>query len=225
VWYAGLMSRAPRLWLALTLCAPGCGGHDDAHGPVGELAADEYFYDCQDPARPGNLPAFATDEAFREFVNKDAAAPPTVSDTQGPRLTAPMPPTKLSAASPPTLQFAVMQSAAASRPAPAPPRRAARWPGLRAWLSSVVEGTAHAHCAAVSGDLFLLRLIDRDTTIYTALSGLPSFTPGAAAWKKALDGRIDHGITVTIERATFSTGSITNGPYVAASAPTFSVGP
>jgi hypothetical protein len=219
------MSRAPALWLALSLCASGCGGNDDDHGGgIGDPAADEYFYDCEDASKPGDLTVFATDEAFREFINKEAAAPPMKSDTLAPRLTAPMPPIKLSAAAPPLLTFALTQSAA--RPAaPTLLRRPARWPGLRVWLWSLVEGTAQAHCAAVSGDLYLVRLVDKDTTVYTALTAVRSFTPGAAAWKKALDGRIDHGITITVERAVFSTGSITQGPYLATSAPTFTVGP
>jgi hypothetical protein len=77
----------------------------------------------------------------------------------------------------------------------------------------------------VSGDNYLVRLIDQDVAIYTALLSVTAFTPGTAVWRRALDGRIDHGATVTIERVTFSAGAVTAGPYVATSAPTFSVGP
>jgi hypothetical protein len=223
------MSRA-RVAAAMLLSLFACACNDQhGAGPGGTTlppAADEYFYDCEAPTKPPSLAVYATDEAFKEFVNKDAAAPPMKNDALAPHLTDPVPPATLSATTPPTFTFAPMQSAAA--PARPPARMAARAPApfrLGRFLSSLLEGTAHAHCAAVSGDNFLVRLIDKDTIIYTALVSVVSFTPGEAAWKKALDGRLEHGVTVTIERATFSTGSITLGPYVAASSPTFTVGP
>jgi hypothetical protein len=212
------MRRLVGRWTSIAcLVAAGCQGQ----GAGSAASADEYFYDCEDAARPAGLTVFATDETFQEFVNKDAAAAPTRSDVLAPRLNAPPSPGKLSAASAPTFSFSAIQMASGSKPAARKPGRR----GVGRWLWSLVEGTAWAHCPAVSGDNYLFRVNDGDTTVYTALLSVTSFTPGAAAWKRALDGRLDHPVTITIERATFSTGSITLGPYLATIAPTFSVGP
>jgi hypothetical protein len=223
-----IMSRASFVLRAATVTAAlvGCQATDDGGA---EIVADEFFWDCEDAARPPALTVFATDEAFKEFVNSDAASPPTRNDALAPHLTTPATPANLSASVPPTFVFQPTRTAAAEHRPPstrlaAAPRAIRRNRGLVRWLSSLVEGTAWAHCPAVSGDNFLVRVIDRDTTIYTALLSVTSFTPTAQMWNKALDGRLAHTLTVTIERATFSTGKITLGPYVATTSPMFTVG-
>jgi hypothetical protein len=182
-------------------------------------SADEYFYDCDDPARPAGLTTFATDDAFKQLSTHEAMTAPIEDDQLGPRLTAPVP-GRLSAGTPPTFSFQAMAMAA--------PRAAGVRPGGRRplrWLASLVEGTAQARCMAGSGENFLLRVNDGDTIAYTALASVTSFTPGATAWTRALDGRVEHQVTVTVERAGFVNGTLASGPYVATIAPAFTVAP
>jgi hypothetical protein len=209
--------------LAVALLAPAaCGGHD--HPDTGE--ADEFFYDCEN--KPATVTVFATDEAFIEFINKEAGVGFKQDDSQAPRLLAPAPGSTLSAVTPPSVSFEVGASASRARPG----RRTAclvaprsRWSAVWRALSPV--GTAYAHCPPVSGENFLFR-ITRDSdkqAIYTALLSVTSFTPTATVWSKALAGQAGQAVTLTLARAVYSKGDITNGPFVSSTPLRFTVGP
>ena len=93
------------------------------------------------------------------------------------------------------------------------------------WLSPVA--TAHAHCLPVSGDNFLLRLTrdgDRQAA-YSALTSVTDFTPTAATWAKALQGRAGQTLRLTLIRAFYSGGAITDGPFVGNQVASFVVAP
>lgn len=99
------------------------------------------------------------------------------------------------------------------------------WRRALAWLSPIA--IAHAHCTPVSGDNFLLRLTrDGDSKpAYSALASVTSFTPTAAAWTKAMQGRAGQTLKVTLMRAFYSSGTITDGPFVGTQATSFVVAP
>lgn len=198
-----------------------CHGHSE-EGPQ----ADEYLYDCESDAGAPGAMNYATDENFALFVNKEAANAVVKDDARAARLTSPAPGTTLSAATPPTFSFQVMAAAPAApgarRWARACPRPS-RW--QRLWSAISFEGTAWAHCGAVSGDNYLLRVTDGGAAVYTALLSVTSFTPKAEVWSKALSGRAGHTVTVTVERATLLRGDITQGPFAPTNPPTFMVGP
>ncbi len=204
--------------LALLLL-PAC--HDHAHGGP---SADEFVYDCEN--KPAGEVAFASDESFRAFVDREAGAGFVPDDARAPRLTSPAPGAMLSATTPPRVSF---QAAQAARGAPdrslLRPVPRSRWARVRAWLSPV--GTAYAHCPAVNGDNFLLRFSDAESgaPAYTAVLSVTSFTPDATKWKKAMQARQGKSLKLTLARATFMGGRITVGPFVPTVAPMFSLGP
>lgn len=219
------------LWLAA------CGGHhqNDGDGPK----ASEYLYDCQHV--PAGMTAFATDESFAEFINKEAAGGLVVSDAQAPTLTAPAAGATLSASVPPAVALAVTVATRtpggvridASPAAPADRdgaqgsgrsrARRSLWASVRRWFS--IEGTAWAHCGAVSSDNFLFRLSRGTTPVYTAWLSVTTFTPSADVWKAAMKDLAGQTLTATVARAEFSNGRIAAGPFVPTAAPTFVVGP
>jgi hypothetical protein len=207
----------------LALALAGCHDHDHDDEPT----ADEFFFDCE--SSPAGATVFATDEAFVEFVNKEAANGLTKDDAQAPKLTSPAAGGTISAATPPMFTFMNMPTARLDarpgrRTGPCPVRRS-RWAAARAFFS--LEGTAYAHCPAVSGENFLFRLTKEGDSkpLYTALLSVTSFTPSAAKWNKALAGRSGQTVTLTLARAVLSKGTITNGPFVPATAIKFTVGP
>ncbi len=198
-----------------------CHGHHDEEGP----SVDEYFYSCES-APDGGATTFATDESFAAFVNKESANAVVKDDSKAARLVIPVAGATLSVATPPQFSFSVAV-AGMSRSAPghfaAACLRPARPGRLARWLA--FEGTAWAHCGAVSGENFLLRVIDGGATVYSAMLSVTSFSPTAAAWTKAMSGRSGHTVTISIERATLLKGDISAGPFAPVAAPTFLLGP
>jgi hypothetical protein len=102
-------------------------------------------------------------------------------------------------------------------------RRPSRWATL--WRAVSPVGTAWAHCPAVTGVNHLFRLDDGATPVYTALLSVTSFTPNAAKWRKALEGRTGKILTLTLARAVFGDGDVREGPFVASTKATFTVRP
>jgi hypothetical protein len=190
--------------------------------PTSGLRADEYFYDCESSA--SDVQVFATDEAFVEFINKEIANGLKVDDLQAPKLLTPAPGTPLSMAAPPQVSFQVGAMAGAGTAgracAAARPR-----PGrlIRAILP---VGIAHAHCPVVTGDnyLFRVRREGEENPLYTAHLSVTSFTPGQAKWSKALAGLAGQTVVITVARAIYSRGTITNGPFVSSVSNRFTIG-
>lgn len=215
------MTRAAALLLALTAAC-----HHHHHGPAGGPRADEYFHDCDQA--PDGLRTFATDESFAEMINKEAAGGVVRDDAQAAHLAAPPAGSVLSASVPPTFTLRVGTMAAApatGRPARACAARRPRAPGILTALAPI--GTAHAHCAPVNGENFLLRVTAEGDSapLYAAQLSVTSFTPGAEAWRRALGGVAGRTVTVTVLRAIYGKGTITNGPFAATTPARFTVGP
>lgn len=200
---------------ALSLVLAGClSGHDHG-GPE----ADEYLEPCG-----GAATTFASDESFRAFLNKEAAGAFVADDQRAPRLSSPTPGAVLSAAAPPTFMFDVL-AAAGEWPARGGVARPSARPSL--WARWGLVGTAHAHCPAVTGENYLLRLArDGETEpVFTALLSVRRYTPNADRWRKALAGRAGQTLKLTLARAVFSRGEIREGPFVATTAVSFTAGP
>ena len=183
-------------------------------------SASEYFYDCTNA--PAGVDVYATDESYKEIVNRESAGAVTRNDAEAATLMTPAPGSTLSAATPPAFNLrAPMAALAPTRPGACPPPARAPW---WRWLSPI--GTAHAHCPGVSGDNFLVRLIAaRDgRPVYTALVSVTSFTPGTQRWQAAMAGRKGETLNLTLLRAGLEGGRVTIGPFVAGQTASFTVG-
>jgi hypothetical protein len=223
------LGLAPALFsLALAL---GLGACDDHEAPSSDV--DEYFWDCENMAKPSSLTVFATDESLIALLNKESAGAIRTVDENAATLTMPTPGSTISAATPPSF---VIQRPATSARGPALDNKRAfaqagaaklRPPWRRAvsWLAPI--GTAHAHCLPVTGDNYLIRLTREGDAApaYSALISVPSFTPTEAVWSKAMQGRAGQTMKVTLIRAFYSGGTITDGPFVGSQSPTLVVGP
>lgn len=199
--------------------AAACAGGSSGDPPVEQT---EYFEDCS-AALPGR-PA-ASDEAFRAFVEAEVAGRRILRSTKAPRLTLPAVGATLDPTKPPEIRFDPTHGSLSKL---GPVDRAAQ-PGCSRLDSSapaslwalalsiahgLIEGTAEAHCAAVSGELYLLRINDGVRTRYTALLSVTAFTPGLSAWTAAMNGAAGKTLSLTVERAVFFKGSIMDGPFV-----------
>jgi hypothetical protein len=219
------MNRAG-LSVLLALCAGACSSHGEE-----EANADDYFYDCRDMNRPAGLTVYATDEAYREFLDRITAVGLTKDDAQSPQLLFPAPDGTLSLASPPMFSYSEATSAARiERRAPTPtPPRARRARARLAWLKELfsLEGTAWAHCPTVTGPLYLLQLTEVGQTnpAYTALASVTSFTPTKDKWSARLQSLSGKKVKLTLARGVFSTGHLELGPFVSTKEITFTVGP
>lgn len=200
--------------------------------PAPELVPDEYVFDCESPALPdGGI--FASDENWDAFVNAIAAGKLVMDGCRGPILQAPATSTLLDPSAPPTFSFMPTGagcSLAAPPPAAAPVlacRRAPRRPSLIARLGDLLEGTAEAHCGALTGENYVFQLVHAgdDRPAYTAVLSVTSFTPDPAMWQKALAGRGGQTLSVVIQRAVFFRGDLSEGPFVQPTPETFRVAP
>ena len=112
------------MFLLLAPAISACSSHTDEEGPN----ADEYFYSCEDA--PMGVTTFATDEAYRVFIDKIAATGLVTDETQAAHLTAPAADSTLSVATPPLFS---LTAGMASRSVPAPkqaplcPTRRSTW--------------------------------------------------------------------------------------------------
>jgi hypothetical protein len=179
--------------------------------------ADEIFYDCT--RGPPGQSQVATDESYFEFLGKEAGTGFQVDDGQAPRLLVPLSGASISASAAPAFSFDGRIAASGGD------RHRSPWAVLRSALSW--EGTAFAHCPAVNGENFLFRLTvpGRATPVYTALLSVTRFSPDPTRWTRALAGLVGRRVSLTLARAVFARGMITNGPFVAAAAPWFEVRP
>jgi hypothetical protein len=219
--------KRPSVLALLLLILPAGACHKSSSGGDDGANADDYFYDCEDTKKPAELTVYATDEAYRTFLDKIAASGLTKDDAQAAKLTAPAAGATLSLAAPPAFTFT---SGMALRPTPVTPvphpnRHRSRW----AWVKDLfsIEGTAWAHCPNVTGSLYLLQLkeMGSDAAAYTALASVTTFTPTADVWKSKLAPLVGKKVTATLARGVFSTGEIQLGPFVATQDTSFTVGP
>jgi hypothetical protein len=230
-------------WGLVVICAgsPLACGHDH-DAPALPTTVDEFLYDCENPRRPPQLTVFATDESLVKMLEKEDAGAILHKDEGAATLLNPLSGATLSSASPP--EFALVPPTTSTRlgpvpagprisplrlPAPAPHvspahllRRALTWLGHR--LAPIA--TAYAHCTPVTGDNYLVRLGTGDNPqIYAALTSVTTFTPNPAIWKKALAGRAGQTVTLTLLRASYSGGTITDGPFAGGQVVSFTIGP
>jgi hypothetical protein len=192
-----------------------------------EANADEYFYQCGDSKRPDGLTVFATDEAYREFIDRVTAVGFMKSDGQAPTLMTPAPDSTVSAAAPPSISFTagmVLRTKDAA-PQPRQQRRQSRW----AWLKDAftLERKAWAHCPNVTGTLYLLQLTapGEKEPAYQALASVLTFTPDATVWKSKLQPLNGKKLALTLARGVFSMGHLELGPFVSSKDITLTVGP
>jgi hypothetical protein len=218
-----------RMSLLLLLVLPVGACHGTSSDGDEGANADEYFYDCEDAKKPDGLTVYATDEAYRTFVDKISATGLKKDDAQAPKLLIPMAGSTLSIAHPAGFTFtsamAARTPAAAPVPTHTPARRRSRW----AWVKDLfsIEGTAWAHCPNVTGSLFLLQLKEsgKDQAAYSALTSVTSFMPAADVWKTKLTPLMGKKVTLTLARGVFAMGEIQLGPFVASQDVSFTVGP
>ncbi len=200
--------------VSIIALAAGLGLLSCKSGGADEPGADEYFYDCEG-SPPAGVKVFATDEGFVEFINKATANGYTMSETLAPVLTAPSAGRGLSAGAPPQVAFrsAAMALDRSGKRRPPASRPHSLWSRARSWLS--FEGTAWAHCGAVTGENFLFQLTadGAKDPAYTAFLSVTSFTPGAAKWKAALGPLV--GKTVKFRRSRHSVRKPIAGPQTA----------
>jgi hypothetical protein len=238
-WYTGTMAMQRFVGLVVlpvALALAGC--HEHSHGEDGPQA-DEYVVDCE--TADGGFAA--SDEDFAAVVNAEAAG--TVMTTPPgslPVLTLPAAGATLSAATPPTFSISATTTAAATAPAQATTgatmacrapaaakrKRPSRFGRVVNAIKSelVLERTALAHCAATSGDKYLLRLqTSSGDAVFTAMLSVTTYTPDAAKWAQKMSSRQGQTLTVTLMRATFSGQAIAAGPFMTTPAPTFMIGP
>jgi hypothetical protein len=214
-----------RLALPLTLLVLASACHKDSTEE--EANADEYFYQCGDSKRPASLTVFATDEVYREFLDRVAATGFMKSDAQAPQLTTPAPGGTLSIAAPPAFTFTAGMTLRTKDAAPQPgrPPRRSRW----AWVKDAftLERKAWAHCPNVTGTVYLLQLTaeGQKDPAYQALASVVSFTPDATVWKDKMQGLSGKKVTLTLARGVFSMGHLELGPFIPEKDITFTVGP
>jgi len=191
--------------------------------------ADEYIVDCT-----VNASQFASDESFVKFTEAEAAGRVTADDCKSPELLGPSFGATLSAGVPPLFLFNPIHTCGAEGPTGSPRRYAMgttrarpRWLSVLKFAADLFEGTAEARCGAFSGEnyLFRIRRAGDSTPLYTALLSVTAFQPDPAIWRRALSGRNGQTVSVTIERAIFSVGTINEGPYVQSQPYSFPVGP
>jgi hypothetical protein len=197
--------------------------------PPPEVTPDEYVFDCDSAALPdGGL--FASDENWAAFVNAIAAGKLVTDGCRGPILEAPATSTLLNPSAPPTFSFMPTGagcSLAPTRPTTLACRRAPSRPSLLARIGDLVEGTAEAHCGALTGENYVFQLVraGEDRPVYTAVLSVTSFSPDPALWRQALAGRNGQMLSVVIQRAVFFRGDISEGPFVQPTPETFRVAP
>jgi hypothetical protein len=216
------MRRA--LVTAVLLASLGCSNHDRTS------TADEYIVDCA-----ANDTQFASDENYVKMIEAEAARRVVADPCKSPELLSPVDSSiRLSPGAPPTFIFNPIHTCAAANRSSNPVQGCSMKKNpAPAWLSalkfgaSLLEGTAEAHCGAMSGENYLLRVTRTgdSTPLYTAMLSVTSFTPDAGIWRRALSGRTGQTVSVTILRSVFLRGSINEGPYVQPQPYSFTIGP
>ena len=192
--------------------------------------ADEYVVDCN--TLDGGQ-AFASDENYVKFVEAESARRVIADSCKSPELVAPDPASRLDPRTPPAFSFRATHVGCALRPQSGPvygcysvkPQRPL-WSRLVGLGSSLLEGTAEAHCGAFSGENYFFRFKSSDNNpVYTAVLSVTAFTPDAGIWQRALSGRSGQILSLTIQRGVFFRGDINEGPYVQPQPYSFTVAP
>ncbi len=222
--------RRPVLALAAAAaCFASC---DDTDKPL-PPEADEVVNSCED-VPVGE--AFASDESFTKFVEAEAAGRVVSEDCRAPVLTAPAAGASLDRNTPPTFTFMPTQPACAQTmgpPAapvkrggpPACPRRP-RGAWARLWKMISPIGVAEAHCPAVEGPNYLLRIRDaQNKPIYTALLSVTTFKPKDDTWKRVMASHGGQAVKLSLQRAMFVRGSIMDGPFVSTQSVSLTIAP
>jgi hypothetical protein len=186
--------------------------------------ADEIVQSCEDVPMGER---FASDESFTKFIEAEAAGRVVSEDCRAPVLTAPAPGATLDRMAPPTFTFTPTAPACAqtsatpavkrSGPPACSPRPRGPWARFlrRSWKMISPIGVAEAHCPAVDGANYLLRISDAEgKAIYTALLSVTSWKPKEENWKRVMSGRGGQSVRVSIQRAMFVRGGIMEGPFV-----------
>lgn len=203
------MLRRSSLIALLLLCA--C--------PKPAPEADEFIVNCEGAATGT---AVTSDESFTSFIEAEAAGRAVKDPCKSPELLSPTV-GPLDRSTPPIFSFRPSHASCAL-PVRSPgalgcrarPQRPSAAAVLGELARSLVEGTAYAHCAAVTGENYLFRIHfgDADEPAYTAMLSVTSFTPDRAIWERAISSHAGQTAQLTIERGVFLRGDLNEGPYV-----------
>ncbi len=175
VW--ALVALATPLALTAPAALSACGGDDDdGAAPGGAQGATPPVVDEIAVIYQGG----PTDETLRSVIG----VPPLADDARAATLAAPAAGATMSAATPPTFQWAAAQALAPASPASRSP-----WARL---VSALGEPAAHAHGKPYSGVAYLLSIASASgTPLLTVLTAETSFTPDAAEWATVSAGGDD----------------------------------
>lgn len=197
--------------------------------PKAAPEADEFIVNCEG-AMAGS--PTTSDESFTLFIEAEAANKVVKDPCKSPELLSPLT-GPLDRHTPPTFSFRPTHASCLA-PVKAPgalgcrvrPQRPSAAAALGELARSLVEGTAYAHCAAVTGENYLFRIYfgESDEPAYTAMLSVTSFTPAAAIWERVMSSHAGQTARITIERGYLSSGVVTEGPYVQPEPYTLTVG-
>jgi hypothetical protein len=214
-----------RILLIVVASLSGCG--DDKSTPP---QPNEYVDDCDQGVDAGA--AFASDENYAAFLDKEAAHAVTTNNCKAPQITSPQAGSTLDRTTPPLIAFNdTPASCRLAHPAAVLMAQACKLRKTPLWKrllrAFVLEGVAEAHCGAFTGTNYLLRLSHAGDTkpVYMSELSVTSYTPDAAIWQQALTGHGGQTLTLTIERAVFFRGDIMEGPYISDHPLTLQVAP
>jgi hypothetical protein len=183
--------------------------HDDVTAAGAE--PDEYVADC-DAAAAGET--FTSDESWASFVNAHAANGVTTDACLAPQVTSPVDGTVLDPEAPPRFVFSASCQTTLDLH-----RFRGRCAPREGWLTQalgllMLERPALAHCAAVSGTNYWVKLSAASgEVVYSALLSVTSWTPDAAKWRAKLSAHRGAALTLVVERGEFSKGDLQAGPF------------
>lgn len=220
---AELYGGLPFAFVLLVLSCKG-GTNSTSGGP------SEFIVACENAA--AGVVA-ATDETYTKFVEAESARRLLSDPCKSPELTSPSESDGLRSGQPPTFSFRPAHSVCllksttnAGRLACNARRGKVGFFGVARFLGDLLIPSAHAHCPAVSGENYYLKIVtDQSTVIYSAILSVTSFTPDAAIWASAFRGQTNRRVNLTIERGIFLRGDLIEGPYVQPRAYSFQINP
>lgn len=177
--------------------------------------ADEYVLNCEGVDGGQGV---TSDENWSKFVEAEAARSVKPDGCKSPDVSSPAEGAVLDPSAPPTVTFLATHATCGLeehrrvRFGGCPPAREG-WP-TRALGLLLLESPALAHCGAITGDNYYLKLATASgELVYSAMLSVTTFTPDPAIWKARLAAHAGESLELTIARAVFLKGDISDGPF------------
>jgi hypothetical protein len=201
----------PAIFVAGPLVVASCtGGEESETGPCHDGTI--VLLGCE-PV-DGSTPDRYTDEACEGLDTAESRAAAMASDAQAPAIDAPMEGETLPNATPYTFRWHPQGLARAPRVRPFEWRDdLARW--------TTLLPAADAHCAPFGGVAYALVFGAGGQPLLRVETANTSYTPDADAWTRLRAAR--GAISLNIEVARFASNAVTEGPFVTATARTFTI--